>query len=167
MSSTDNTTRKINGLHLEDGMNEVLLTATPWIQQTGRRRPAATIPRLYHVRLLHHRSAQLMSATRWPKAPRAFGQALQVTGWQADTAPNTLRPLELQPSGATRSLALERFLFWGSGTLNCQKTDATGGLHATANKKSKASRDVNMQTDSVTNYKAWCLSGCPEGKLNA
>lgn len=45
-----------------------------------------------------------------------LGQALQ-----ADTAPNTLRPLELQPSGATGSLALERFLFWGSGTLNCQK----------------------------------------------
>lgn len=70
MSSTDNTTRKINGLHLEDGKNELLLTLLH--PESNRLAGRAAATPWYHVLLSHYCSARPMSVT--PKLPRAFGQ---------------------------------------------------------------------------------------------
>lgn len=153
MSSTDNTTRKINGLHLEDGMNEVLLTATPCIQQTSRRRPAATIPRLHHVRLLHHRPAQLTSATR--PSP---------TGWHSAELFEATRAAAFR---CHREPCAGKVFILGEWDFELPKKRML--LVACTPRLTKNPKPHETWTckRTVTNYKAWCLCGCWEGKLNA
>lgn len=144
MSSTDNTTRKINGLHLEDGMNELLLTLLH--PESNRLAGRELQPRFPLGNTFSCHTIALHSPWVWLQDQRWF--------W-----PSTWRPPELQPLGATR---LKRVHFLGVGGWVGILTATNGCCWW----KPKALWGVSMQTGSLTNHTAWCWCDCGEGKLN-
>lgn len=140
--------------------NRSLTLATPWLQQAGRRETcqhrSPSVPRSLVTPSL---CAAGTSAAPPPDMPRDFGGALRVKGSRWPGAERFETALAAASGCCNQSCAKKGVHFVANGNLMAKKKHwlrVAGTPRLT--KKSKASQDGNVQTDSVTNCTAWWWS---------